>query len=209
MDLAMTRQDAAAISADPIDRFLILAPLAALWVEVVSVLYRKAWELDLWAFADWEISYAGGFVRRGLSGEVLRWLSGPSGSQQMAYVVVNALLYAVVFGFLAVKYMGYGRDVMRLMLFLPTSVFFLFHSDLVGRKETLLFVLAIAVATSIDRRAARDRPALYWALFGFVAAVLLFFHEAMIFFYPLVFVAARIGRAPSSCSWLSPSSPFC
>lgn len=194
VDGAIAQQQGAAAPSNLIDRFVILGSLAVLYASILSVLYRKADQIDNWAFADWSTSYAGGFIRRGLSGEVLRLLSGLLGSQKVAFVAINALLYAVLLGFLAMKYLNYGRDAMRALLFIPTSIFFLMDPHLVGRKETLLFVLAIAIVSTIEGQAAKARPHLYWTLLGGVAAGLLFFHEALIFFYPLAFATAQIGR---------------
>ena len=169
----------------------ILLPIYA-WV--VFILLGCASWIDPWSYGDWEISYAGGFVRRGASGELLAALSSLLGAHQTAFVVVNALAYLVLFVALGIKFAQFSGQLVGVMLFLPTSLpFLLWNWRAVGRKEALLllFALGARAALAAAPRAARRT----WLILGLGLAGLLLFHEAFLFFAPLIFVALTIGGA--------------
>jgi hypothetical protein len=135
---------------------VVLTVLWALGVwRVWSHTLAKPLELDWspYAYSDYLINYAGGFVRRGLGGEILRHL-GSDGAASLA--TVNAIVFAVYLVFsLAFLRLAFRIGVTQQRL-LAMLVFWLapggplgdaVEGDFYPRKDFffLLFVLAVAV----------------------------------------------------------------
>ncbi len=150
---------------------------------------------------DWEISYAGGFVRRGILGEVIRWLSTVLAieprlivisAQTLAYVVLFicgvALTLPVVsrypkFAFLACS---------PLTLLFPVA-----SPDGGGRKEILLLALFAVQAVLLLKRAPRSTHDIALLVVTSVLGVIIVLsHEAMVLFIPLQFLLIRWFASP-------------
>ena len=103
--------------------------------------------IDDWVYTDWLIDYSSGFVRRGLSGEVVRLLS-----IFMPVPVAVSLLIWGIFFVLAIAYLRLiGRSLDKInpiplagLLFLPSLLpFYLYDHGAFGRKETLGFLILL------------------------------------------------------------------
>jgi hypothetical protein len=148
---------------------------------------KLAGDWEQWVIADWLISYAPGFVRRGLSGELLLRVSSAIGipANRIVYWLIVALFasFALVFAWLLRnRRMTFWYFVLCLS---PGSVLFTFYSEsAVGRKESLIFVAFAAWALVSTRRGPVSRA---WHLaFAALAFVLTLMHE-MFFFFSLYF----------------------
>lgn len=196
-------QEIRVVHADVIARVLISTVLMAAFALQAWQQYRRIQVgTQGYLIGDWLISYAGGFVRRGLVGEVLLSLGDDSGEVLALLFTLQLLLYFVIFGTLIywVLVLEMPRRWTPLLLSPAFLVTFGFN-DFGGthRKEILafagLFILAEAVRSS-----RRVRLALVLSMLLFVVAV--FSHEpsALLVIPFIIFVrtAKRDGQISAS-----------
>ena len=101
-------------------------------------------EYSDWQYADWLINYQGGFIRRGLIGELLfqihYFLSINLDILVFCFVV---FLYSILLILLikSVKYLETSK--IDTLIFLSPGFFLypIMNSEVIGRKEILLFVI--------------------------------------------------------------------
>jgi hypothetical protein len=166
--------------------------------------FSEAW--DEWMVADWLISYAAGFVRRGLSGELILFASGLSGLR------ANLLVFVVLFSLFTFFCVLFARLIRNRQITFwyfclcisPGFVLFTFYDPFaLGRKEILLFVAFSAWATILARRTYPGR--LGHAVFAIVCVFLTLMHELFLFFsfyfVLLAFLASR--SADRNTRWRS------
>lgn len=154
---------------------------------------KLADDWEQWTIADWLISYAPGFVRRGLSGEALIYVSDAAAWPANQVVLWTFVLLFALFVFLLLwilrrRQLNYWYFALCLS---PGSVLFTFYNpSAVGRKEILIFVLfAIWVAMSAGVR----RGYVFNFVFGVAAAMATLMHEAFFFFTPYFVIAAYVA----------------
>lgn len=73
---------------DATTKLLALLVLAAAWVQIRAA---TDWGAESWQMTEWLIHYADGFVRRGLAGSVLLWLSQHTGIAANQWVIAASL----------------------------------------------------------------------------------------------------------------------
>lgn len=175
--------------------------------------YGRKLSLDWeqWMVAEWLISYAPGFVRRGLSGTLLLAVSRMSGVP--ANLVVWWTIVAVFGVFCAsVAVLLWGRRLTFWYVALcvsPAFVLFSFYNpSTVGRKEGLVLAALGLWMLVVSRRSVTVPVAL---AFASLSAVLTLVHE-LFFFYSGYFVLAACvsphGRARGlrTAAWLVPAA---
>jgi hypothetical protein len=130
-------------------------------VKLVQWLPRDAFGdgLSIWAYSDWLIDYSAGFVRRGLSGELLN-LTTSLATPRVTIGIFSWLVFAgVVVGYIRLCLRARRRLsplLMAAMLFLPSLLpFYLFDHGAFGRKETIGFLFVIAHLWLLESRARR------------------------------------------------------
>lgn len=141
---------------------------------------------DPWSHGDWLISYSQGFVRRGLLGEVLFNLSDltsvPAG---VLVLTIQIVATGIFFVGLAACITNSELTVSSIaLLLIPMSfAYVLVDPASAGRKEILLFALAVAW-----QRIEAKAIALGYVhfLFGFLALFLVLSHEGFVFYLPLL-----------------------
>lgn len=152
------------------------------------------WGQDSWPMTEWLINYSGGFVRRGLPGEILlRAARATHLGIHLLVVAVSLLLFAA----LAAHFVRTARGRMPLPL--------LFSGLLLGapayagnaiRKDALL-VLGLVLCLKLLH--ARKNAPLRWLALNAVIIVLLLSHEAFFFLaVPALFL---------SLGWQAPTEP--
>lgn len=144
------------------------------------------WEHDGWLMGDWLISYRAGFIRRGLTGEVIFWLSKLTGVNPGIYVISAQ-------GFLYALFLGLGFQVLRkqtrllplaLLIFSPFVFLFQIANDFGGfRKEIMFFVLIAAASLATH---GKRQSTLRWVYtFAIVAyPFVILSHEMLALFLP-------------------------
>lgn len=165
---------------------------------------------DGWTIGDWLITYAGGFVRRGLSGELVLAASSALG------VPANNMTWAVfvlVFAVFCAAFMVLLRRRRVTFWFLvlclsPAFVLFtLYNPETVGRKDGLLVAALALWAMVVTRQHLRVATAVGAAAVAFVLTLM---HELVFFFTPyfvlVPYLLAR-QRRPHEPWWLSTLVP--
>jgi len=114
------------------------------FIFVTLKFYSFYTEHSMWQYSDWLINYQGGFIRRGLIGEILFQI----------HKITSISLDAIIFYFVIFLYLFFSYFLIRSLKFLEKSKiniliflspgFFLYpvmNSAVIGRKEILIFFI--------------------------------------------------------------------
>jgi hypothetical protein len=115
----------------------------------------QRWIMLSWHLGDWLINYQGGFIRRGLIGQIFFILSDFGISLKWAVFSLHTVLYFTVFWLIFSLYRMKERGVeWYIILLSPVFLTFPFH-DFLGnsRKENLLFVVFLWFLTIFSKKA--------------------------------------------------------
>ena len=144
-----------------------------------------------WTFEDWLINYEGGFVRRGLSGEIISRISnffvGESrqfyfGIQiHFAYFYIISFLcsifYVLLFNFLKKEKLNFQN---LFIILSPLSIsFIIYNFGAIGRKELLFFIFFLVFIFLLSSFKKKELSILFII---FLLPFLLLIHEGLIFF---------------------------
>jgi hypothetical protein len=103
--------------------------------------------INMWVYTDWLIDYSSGFVRRGLAGELIDFLSAFLNPRVSVSVIVWMIFSLIVFGYLrliAKSIRQLNSFLIIAILFLPSLLpFYLYDHGAFGRKEILGFLLLL------------------------------------------------------------------
>ncbi len=180
-------------------RAILVPYLALLFLATAWVAWQGVSENHPWRIGDWLINYQGGFVRRGLSGELTLLLSASSGIDPGFWIwSVQLACYLAFFGFSASLLTKQASLQPYLwLLFSPFLFAFQLHDHVGGYRKEVVHLAALAfVAWSAQRHDKRT--------FGIVAgAVLLLYplaimsHELIAVYLPYVVVLflLRLGTS--------------
>ena len=139
-----------------------------------------------WLLGDWFINYQGGFVRRGLAGEIFLGVSSLLGIRiEILVVIVLMLLYLAFVTNACRLSMGSSFNPINAMLvFSPAFMLFPILDSQAGfRKELLLFTLISTLCMLLARSRAKI-PRYLPLCTGLVCAALVLSHEMLIVFLP-------------------------
>ncbi len=104
--------------------------------------------INTWVYTDWLIDYSAGFVRRGLSGELIKFFELFSESQIIISTLISTIFLFVVLGFvrLVLKSQNSLKPVILIgLLFLPSLInFYVYDYGAFGRKETLGYIFVLS-----------------------------------------------------------------
>jgi len=149
---------------------------------------------DGWAMGDWIINYTGGFVRRGLTGELAFHLSQypPHISVYVWAFLLQLGCYATIFGTAIYLLRGLTWNLwMVALVYSPATLSFtVFNPTFAFRKEILFFALLGIVIVLLSE----DVSLIFVSLFvTLTMAALILSHEAMVFYYPYIVGAFLVG----------------
>jgi hypothetical protein len=153
--------------------------------------------------SDWGISYAGGFVRRGLTGEILHWLHGVTGIGMPSLVTMGfcglQVLFAVAFFWLARPLAGERRlwPLVYSPVLLVTPAI---ERAYAGHKEIILFAVFTGALALL--RAATAATTRTWIAVGatLLLAPTVLAHEGLFLLAPW-FVLLAAAAAPTRWGW--------
>ncbi len=169
-------------------------------VYTAIMLYRQPVP-DEWLLGEWLINYQGGFVRRGLLGEIIlqmaRWLAI---SPITLTIIVQTSVFALFlwFTFLLLRHTE-SSVITFTLLFSPAFLLFpLLAWPHVGVRKEVLFGLILALLL-LALRASPRATALLAGLIGAGALIVVLSHEMLVMFLPYLLIAAvcyeqRFGR---------------
>lgn len=149
---------------------ILLIVFSANWIrEVLYWLPKDAFGkgLSYWAFTDWLMDYSQGFIRRGLSGEILSLVPMDVSPLKLVAVFSWILILAVVCGYLRLvlkSWQTFHPLTLFGLLFLPSLFsFYLRDHNAIARKEILGYVSVLLHLLIVEKsfplrsgRAAKD-----------------------------------------------------
>ena len=155
----------------------------------------EAKRFNVWPISEWLINYQGGFVRRGLMGEILRYFSDARGSIVLLNSLVLTFFYLYIVIFLAVYYFANIRQIGLLIiaLLIPGGVLHMSIGAIFYPRKEILFLIHFGILCLIylmhDRFRVKEEG-LSLDLFGITAVLggglLTLVHEAYLFMaYPI------------------------
>jgi hypothetical protein len=178
--------------------FLLLTCLGIfLIVNYARVDYVLANSWSGWSVGDWVINYDLGFVRRGLSGEIIRWISNSLNIKiNWSTYFIQCLVY---FSFIFLFLNGLKNKKITfwflLLCFTPGFLLFTYYDGMaVGRKEIAIFALFAIWINFINSNKINITISL-------VIACVLFFltliHESFFFYSLYFYMAVCLSEASS------------
>jgi len=194
------------------------------WRHTIGSLDSVGW--DSWAYSDWLINYTGGFVRRGLAGEIIGWLA----NGQPAVRITTNLVFGLYAGFsalflcLAFTSAGSSAAAVPLSILIPGGIADMARGNNFYFRKDILFLIVLEIVCLFyvgARRAATQRTQSFMlaALLAVVfcaGLVLPFIHEAYVLYgAPAIFILlVHLTRAfperfyLKSLLWLYPLLPI-
>ena len=184
---------------------IYLAIITALALYAAVVLYQYFPNMYTWE--ELFVNYEGGFIRRGLIGQVL-FLANRFVPISISYL----LLYFVLFyAFLYVSYQkltGIFDPIVVACIFISPVIFLLPVTDryVFGRKDLFIEILLLCIAQVCITCLTKDKAHLYKNTFLisilFMTGMLI--HEMMIFYFPLfaVLLGVAYARQKKISQWL-------
>ncbi len=111
--------------------------------------------INSWVYTDWLIDYSSGFIRRGLSGELINLISTIAPPRAIIGFLTWLIFGAVVFGYvrLCTRALSVLSPFLLVaMLFLPSLLpFYLYDHGAFGRKETIGFLFLLCHLYSLEK----------------------------------------------------------
>jgi len=138
-------------------------------------------------FTDWLINYQGGFVRRGLVGELLFNFSKLINLEVglLVFVFVSLLYFLFYFYFFKLIKNIKINWLLTLAIFSPFSFFYpVMISKVTGRKE-ILYLAVISILSVLISKIKFEHIKYILIL---ISIILLLNHSAALFFYPYIFI---------------------
>jgi hypothetical protein len=168
--------------------------------------------LNTWVYTDWLIDYSAGFVRRGLSGELIRAAAGIINPYQLSVILSWSLYFSLIITYLYLiirNLTTIPSQYLLVVLFLPSLIlFYLFDHAALGRKEMLgflfVFIHLLIVPVQIKKPFSILTYLKYlWILTFLLLPIHIFIHEASLF----LFIPVHLMISWSVFSYQKPS-PF-
>ena len=145
-----------------------------------------------WAYSDLAINYSGGFVRRGLIGEILIYLDQIS-SNHIIFLFIACLASFLHVHINILKYLLNENFHKRIFFLLhPFGISYIFFNieNFFGRKEYLILNLIIFLF-KIDKTLTGKK----FITFIFTTTLIILVYEPIIFFFPLIIYILFMKRA--------------
>ena len=118
-----------------------------IWISFIFLslsFYSWVDEYSSWQYGDWLINYQGGFVRRGLIGELFYSLHSLTKIPLDLIILASVIFFFFIFSLILVKTTKLiGDTKIDLLIFLSPG-FFLYpvmNSEIIGRKDIILVLL--------------------------------------------------------------------
>ena len=125
--------------------------IITIFLSSILILYHKFLHPTDWTTSEWLINYHGGFIRRGLIGELLLLINqflnfNPRYLVYILEVIILAFYYYLIIKFIKLNYL----PILVLIIFSPLSFIYpVAETETIARKETLLFCIYIIFLISL------------------------------------------------------------
>mgnify|MGYP001225854868 FL=1 len=128
-------------------RFFIIFLVSFAFLFQVGKFYTFYLEYSPWQYGDWLINYQGGFIRRGLIGELFYSIYKFTNIKLDLIIFTSVILFYLLFSLILIKSSRYFvKSKLDCLLFLSPG-FFLYpvmNSEIIGRKDIIL-VLVVGI----------------------------------------------------------------
>jgi hypothetical protein len=169
-------------------KFIFIIVIIMLSICHVALIYKNViLTKDIYTYGDWLISYAGGFVRRGLGGEILIFISNLFGDHLGAttFVLLSALSVATLAGLYQLLRDRLTWIDMALLISPAGLLFPVLAPGNAGKKDTIVLSLMVLGGVLLSAATRMRRPSeLSLGLFAMLLATTAFIHESVIFYAP-------------------------
>lgn len=155
-----------------------------------------------WRVADWLVNYSGGFVRRGLSGEIIILIN--SFTKIPLNIIVGIIQFLIFFG-ICILFYNLIRDKIINFWFLiliisPSFLLFnVYDQEAVGRKEILL--IFVFICWFIFCKNKNDRKYFYEFLYAILIFILTMMHEIFVFYIQYFIFVYYIYSKRNNFNW--------
>ena len=125
--------------------------IITIFLSSILILYHKFLHPTDWTTSEWLINYHGGFIRRGLIGELLLLINqflnfNPRYLVYILEVIILAFYYYLIIKFIKLNYL----PILVLIIFSPLSFIYpVAETETIARKETLLFCIYIILISNV------------------------------------------------------------
>ncbi len=165
-----------------------------LWAIGVQLHSSLSWGHESWQLTEWLIDYSGGFVRRGLTGSLVRILSEATGVQaNLVAIIWSTACYLA----LAVWFLRRSTRTFPVILILSCVVMgFPAYQDCILRKDCLGLLLLLGCLKADNSRLPRP---LAIVVINLLAGAAILCHEAFVFYsLPALVLFTRRDEEPLS-----------
>jgi len=165
-------------------KFKSLIKLYILFLTIVSIFYLSALNqvATYNAMAEWVVNYQGGFVRRGLIGEIIFQLSGFFElNLRFVFFILQSFLY-LLFYFLIYDLLKKLKLNYFILLAIFSPIFIIFpiaELEAIGRKEVLIFIILL-ISINLYFKYLNNHIIIFFISLSFPILILTF--EASIFY---------------------------
>lgn len=136
-----------------------------------------------WKTGDWLINYSDGFIRRGLFGSLVHWISGFGVSLLWLVFVIQITIYGLMFHFVLRLYNLNDKGYFWLLiLFSPAFLLFPFYDFQGGFRKEILVLTLFAYFSLSYAQATISNHQVAWIIVCYILAALS--HEITIFVLP-------------------------
>lgn len=154
-----------------------------------------------WLLGDWLINYEGGFVRRGLAGEVFLLLGRLFHVSPIWFAIATYISLSILF-LLSLRSLALASSMSPWVLALvvsPAAISYqVIHGTVAFRKE-VLFLAGLSLFCVLIRKLTKSDATIAILLTAFLGACVLS-HEALFFYCPYLFAALLLsGRGLGRC----------
>ncbi len=154
---------------------------------------------DEWKMGDWLINYAGGFVRRGFTGEIFALLSNTFSINPSIFVIITQLSCYALFFYFAYRLLK-NVDILKYWILIISPFIFTFQiTEFEGgyRKEIIYFAILsfLAYAKTTYQKEKFER---LFLVFLALYSLLILSHEMLAVFVPYLLILYLINNPLSS-----------
>jgi len=183
------------------NKFIIVLLTLAL-IFIIANFYRYYQNRTVYEYADWLINYQGGFVRRGLIGELLfQFYKLTKINLGFLIFLFVTSLYLLLFANF-IYFLGYLKKnwINLFIIFSPISILYpVMMSKVTGRKE-ILFLAFFSLLALVINKIKPEKLILYITLF---LPVILLSHAGMLFFLPYILILYFLANIKKSKTQIS------
>ena len=150
--------------------------------------YRIIFRQNAYIAADWLINYQGGFVRRGLVGEIIYTISKNFNISilNIVFFISSSAFFIFIFIFYKCVKSFLKFNCFYLYLFLPSTLLFTFFDPLaVGRKESLVLLFISLYTYFLINKL--NNNIIFQTILSILLILVTLSHEIMFFYLPYIF----------------------